>query len=484
MSSKTRQFPPYKNLKRNPNPNPKSKIGNPKSKIPMSFPVAAFTVLMALLTLALPRRHALFPLLITGCLMTAGQRLFVYGLDFPVFRIVMLCGWARVIMRGDMTGFRLQTLDRMVLAWAMVTVTTGALLEGSAGFIHRLGVIYNAIGLYFLARVLIRDEPDLKQAVTWLALGGLMLVPFMTYEKITGNNMFAYFGGVPFSSMIRDGILRCQGPFGHPILAGSFGAIIFPLMLGSIARYPERRRIFVTAAVAAAYVTFLSASSGPFMTMLVACLAIALWMLRDFMRPILWLLAGTVIVLEIMMSAHIWFLVGRISNVIGGTGWHRAALIDTAFRYFPEWWIMGTTQTSWWEDYGVINLGDTADLTNQFIFEGVLGGILRMLLFAGLFVFAFRGIACARRRALAAQDTGHEFFIWCAGCALLAQGVTYLSVMYFDQMVIYWNLILALPACLAMGVGLRTVQHTGEEISQCDNQLYLPGLESSESYAS
>ena len=43
-------------------------------------------------------------------------------------------------------------------------------------------------------------------------------------EKFSGRNAFAIFGGVPDVAVVRDGVIRCQGPFAHPILAGTFAA--------------------------------------------------------------------------------------------------------------------------------------------------------------------------------------------------------------------------------------------------------------------
>ncbi len=58
------------------------------------------------------------------------------------------------------------------------------------------------------------------------------LVAAMLYEKATGRNVFAVLGGVSEMTLIREGKLRAQGAFQHPILAGTFGATVLPLMVG------------------------------------------------------------------------------------------------------------------------------------------------------------------------------------------------------------------------------------------------------------
>jgi len=56
-------------------------------------------------------------------------------------------------------------------------------------------------------------------------------------------------------------------------------------------------------------------------------------------------------------ESPIWFLIGRLSAIIGGTGWARSELIDQAIKHFSEWWLLGTTYTAHWAaDNGLIVL--------------------------------------------------------------------------------------------------------------------------------
>src|SRR2546425_13060435 len=62
-----------------------------------------------------------------------------------------------------------------------------------------------------------------------------MVVPLgisMVVEKFTTRNIFSIFGGVPEITSEREGKLRCQGAFRHPILAGTYAATLFPLCVG------------------------------------------------------------------------------------------------------------------------------------------------------------------------------------------------------------------------------------------------------------
>lgn len=192
------------------------------------------TLTMCLLLLGLPRRYALVPIIVLVCFMTMGERLVVAGLDFPMLRILMLAGWARVIVRGEAQLGQWTPIDKALIAFIISSIVSYTILWGtSEAFINRLGQAYNLLGSYFLFRFLIRDTSDIVRAFKILAICAIPLASAMLIEKISGRNAFAIFGGVPLLTAVRNGAVRCQGPFAHPILAGTFGATIFPSYLRS-----------------------------------------------------------------------------------------------------------------------------------------------------------------------------------------------------------------------------------------------------------
>ena len=38
-----------------------------------------------------------------------------------------------------------------------------------------------------------------------------------------------------------------------------------------------------------------------------------------------------------------WYLIAKISDVMGGTGWHRSYLIDQFLGHFTQWCLIGTS---------------------------------------------------------------------------------------------------------------------------------------------
>ena len=370
-------------------------------------------------------------------------------LHFTIFRILIFFGWVRIYSRREITGIRLNTIDKILISWVVTSSLLYIILRGwsSEALIDRLGTSYNTIGIYFLIRALVWNLDDIIQAVKLLSLIIIPLAVFFIVEMKTGRNFFSVFGGVPELTGIRDGRLRCQGPFRHPILSGTFGATAMPLFVGLWAYSTQYRRLAAGAIVAATIIVIASASSGPLLAYLIAVVGFLFWTFRDRMRFFRWGLVLLLVALHIVMKAPVWFLIARIGDLIGGGGWHRAALIDAAIRHFNEWWLMGTTYTANWMATGLAIDPNSSDITNQFISEGVNGGLISMCLFIWLVVKCFK-ITGETARNEEALSRSEQFMIWSLGCTLLAHVASFFSVSYFDQIIIFWYLLIAMSATL------------------------------------
>jgi hypothetical protein len=409
---------------------------------------AGFALVMCGLLLCLPRRHALIPVIVLTCFMTMGQRLIIGGLDFTMLRVLLLVGWARVILRREIQLGKLNAIDKAIIAFAVSSIVTYTLLWGTVGaFVNRLGFAYSALGAYFLFRMLLRDTDDCLRVVKVTAVLVIPLAAIFVYESVTGENVFAVFGGVPPATTIRDGRLRCQGPFGHPILAGTFGATLVPLFIG-LWRQPGRIKPLALAALASCgVIVYASASSGPVVALLGGLFGVALWPLRKYMGAIRWAVVAGLVALALVMKAPVWFLIARISIVSGSTAYFRAYLIDRAIANFWDWWLIGTRSTRAWAD---ASLG-LHDRTNQYIAIGADGGLVSLVMFVAMIALSFRAVGNAVRGASPASSS-LRFCVWTFGAALFAHAVNYSSVSYFDQNFINWYLLLALISTASLSM--------------------------------
>ena len=330
----------------------------------------------------LPRRHAFGALLAASTCTTGGDAIEVGTLNFYSIRIVIMFALIRVIVRGELKGARFQAFDALFLAWLMLTSLLYVAVDGRyVNFSERLGYLFDAGGLYIAARILIRNVDDLAETVAVLALLLIPLAVLMGFERITGRNLFAALGGVTELSQVRNGTVRCQGPFSHPILAGSFGAAAFALLVGLSVFRPRSRALAVVAALSAAFVVYASGSSGPFSALIVSVIGLGMWWIRTQMRVVRWAMLSGLIMLALVMKAPVWFVIDRLSDLIGGDGWYRSQLIDSAINHFSEWWLIGTGYTAHWMESGIPANPYSADIVNEFVGQGIRGGLVCLVLF-------------------------------------------------------------------------------------------------------
>ena len=402
----------------------------------------AMTAAMCLLMVVLPRRYALFPVIAIISFMTLGEQVVVSGMHFSMMRVLALVGWVRILVRGEMRGFKMNRIDLVFTLWVLSSFTCSVLLwRTHENFINRLGFAYNALGLYFMFRMLIRDLEDIKRVFRMVALLLIPLAMMMLNEKLTGANLFSIFGGVSAITRIREGVLRCQGPFAHPILAGSFGATLCPLLFALLWQKGKDRLVGILGIVSALVVTITSASSGPAFALIFGLIGLAMWKWREHLRLVRWGIVATFLGLSLVMNAPVWFILGRVGLFAGSTGYHRAYIIDHFLRNFSEWWLVGVKDTAHW---GAL----MADVTNEYVWQGVQGGLLTLLLFIAVIVQCFRGVGLTVR-GMKNDSFMNRICVWVLGAALLAHVVNYLSIDYFDQNVVNWYLLLGMISTIS-----------------------------------
>jgi hypothetical protein len=405
-----------------------------------TLPGMVFVAITIILMLGVHRKYAWLPLVMAGCWMTLGQNILLGGINLPVLRLVLAAAMLRVIIRGEFRGINFLTIDRVFILWLITSITAYvALWQTGDSLINRLGLAYNAIGMYFCLRAWIIDREDVDRLTRLFAFVLLPVAISMSIEKLTGRNLFSVFGGVPFHTVVRDNKLRCQGPFAHPILAGTVGAVWFPVFLNMVLQQKDRIA-GILGAGACALIVVTSRSSGPLLTLIIALFGMSLWPLRGHMRALRWGFVALIIFLQVAMKSPIWFLIGRVNVVSGSTGWHRAHLIDMSVQHFTQWLFLGV------KDSDIIRWGVHAgDITNHYLFEGLRGGLITLILFLAIMTLAFSYVGRAiRLQRRAPEDTQYYRSIWSLGVMAAAHAATFISVAYFNpQITLHWYLTLA-----------------------------------------
>jgi hypothetical protein len=265
-------------------------------------------------------------------------------------------------------------------------------------------------------------------------------------ESLTNSNLFGIFGGVSFSSMIRDGHVRSQGSFRSPITAGAFGATFTMLYAGALfTRWPGARRSALLGFIVSLTIMICAHSSGPMLGFALGLVALIAWRIRQHTRKIRWGIVFSLIGLQMVMKAPVWFLLARAGDIVGGGGFHRSELIDQFLKSFSSWWLAGmdVAATAVWFPYNLSgDVGGGSDITNQFVLDGVNGGLIGL----GLSILVIVRCCQAIGKTIDAYSSQSEIetrLVWGLGATLVASIGILFSVSYFDQMHVIWYFLLA-----------------------------------------
>lgn len=392
----------------------------------------------------LPRRWSVLPLIAMACFVSSAQRIVVVDLDFDFMRIMILFGVMRLFFRKEYINFTWKPLDTAMVLWTLSSMFFYILQQGNlSAIINRLGFAFDTFGMYFLFRCLIQDWHDINQIIFGCIGLSIPVALFFILEKVTGQNLFSFFGGVPAITLVREGKLRCQGAFSHPIIAGCFWVSLMPLMAAVWVRSAKQKVWVASGLVSSLVIIFCCASSTPVLGVLSAIIGGLFFYFRNSMRMVRWGVLLTLIALHMVMNAPVWHLISRISAVGGSTSWHRYNLINQAIVNFWDWCFVGCsgqTVASW----GIW----AGDITNQYFLEGLRCGFLTMCLFITIIVIAFCEVG--RLWRLQVQSIFQLMLSWAMGVSLFVHCINFIGVAYFGQIWITWYLLLAMIGSLSI----------------------------------
>ncbi|MCA8974904.1 MAG: hypothetical protein KDC98_09285 [Planctomycetes bacterium] len=392
------------------------------------------------------KRYAGLPIILLLCFIPAAQRVVIASVDFTFIRVALAACWARLILRGELRPLLWNHLDRFMVLWAGASIVFGTLNGMTLTmFINRVGTAGDAMMTYFLFRQLIRDPDDLVRLAMLFVICSFGVAVSFIIESRTQQNMFHIFGGVPQFTDIRNGRLRCQGAFAHSILAGCFWACLVPFYF--VRGWLGRGWLLPLCGVASALlIVVLSSSSTPIMAVLFGIMGGAAILVRGALRWWRWLIVAWLAVLHfVLMNMPVWHLLARVDIVSGSTGWHRYHLVDKFFEHFSEWWLVGTLTTGQWGP-------GLHDVTNQYVVEGVAGGIWRLTLFCACIVTGFMGVSRSLR--MPGSPKSFRLTAWALGTAMFMHCMNFIGVSYFEQIVVEWHMTLAAVASLTLVPGV------------------------------
>jgi hypothetical protein len=412
-------------------------FGGGESASFMSPAVLVLTILAGLAVLLLPRRYAFAAILGISFLTPFGQQLYFLGAHLFVIRIIILAGLVRLLIKGRSepspfaNGFT--SFEKIFFLWALCRSVAFILFYRQVGAVTaQMSFLLEAGGGYIIFRHFLRDKDDIADAMKSLAAVMFVLSSSMLYEYLTQVNLFSYINGVPIHPWIRDGRVRSQGVFANSITAGAFGAVFLPMYFW-LWKSGKATLFGLVGIASASIIAITSMASTAVSAYLAAILGLCLWPIRNKMRSVRWGIVLLIAALALVMKAPVWYIIARI-DFVGGHGWDRAFLVEQFVNHFSEWWLLGSNNNASWGN-------DTWDACNQFVAEGLAGGLATFLLFIIIVKRGFGMIGQCRKQVEGEQQ---EWFFWCLGVSLFSNVIAFWGIDYFDQTRTMWFIFLAM----------------------------------------
>lgn len=386
------------------------------------------------------------------------QVIVVGSLHFPVLRILMLAGLARMALSSSSSGNKLpggfNAVDRVVVLWtiSLLIVLSLQWLELPA-FVKFVADFIDALGGYLVLRFLIPDSETVKRTVKVLALICVIQGVCMVSEQFTHQNVFASLG--MNQPALRDGHIRSEGTLGT-LYGGTFAGVLMPMFLW-LWNNGKSRMAACAGIVGATAMVFASHASTSWLAYAAGLGGLCFWALRDRMRLLRFGIVGILVGLHLVMHGPVWSLIEKIDLTGGSSSYHRYMLVDNCIRHFSDWWLLG------YKNYGDWGF-DMWDLCNQFVAVALTGGLISLILFIMIYSRSFSAIGKARK--LVEGDKAEEWFLWCLGSTLFANVVASFGINYMVQLETAFFALLAcisiatLKAVQAVVPGVETVGHS------------------------
>lgn len=436
--------------------------------------VAIFLIAAAIAIFSSKRQYVIIPLLLAQNFITSAQRIYIAGMNFPVMRLLFFLALIRVFLRNEHACFSPNRLDILVILYSFVTPVFYTMNDFKFGsLVYACGnYLFDCFLSYITIRMLIRNSDDIDVIIKTFVYISFFVASLFIIEYVTRRNIMSIFGGVPDTPNVRDGRMRLQGAYPHPILAGSYWASIIPFLLAYGGQNPNKRPINVITVGFALVIVYLCASSTPIISAFFCLAAAALYFRRSLLKKVIVVAVIAMLLLALTWKHPIWYLFTKIDIAGGSTGYFRYLLVDAFIKNWKDWILFGVRDTLYWGMNLDLNYAGLRDLCNQFVSEGVSGGVFGLVMFIAIIATAFRFLG-----GLIKDDkdaTCNSFLYWSIGVSISSCILNFLGVSYFGSVLSSWWMLLALCGSLEQR---RQDETTGDELAS--TARYIENLSAS-----
>jgi hypothetical protein len=368
-------------------------------------------------------------------------------IDIPASRIVAAALLARCLLDQSLRRkFKWCSLDTWVMLYFGVTILVMCItqppleaLENRAGSFMDTGFPYIAM------RLCITSRAAMTTAVKSIAV---LLVPLVLLGLLeSAYNWRPYIAFRQYcpwrtKSTIPPGRLgfeRAEGPFGNTAMFGASFAMLLPCIWALRHERGYWRSAAYVLSGAAIIGVLSSFSSGPWVMLIVIIGCLVLERFKWAVKSVIVFIILGCITVAIISNRPIYHVIVSYVDPLGGSGWHRAKLIDIAIEHFGEWWLAGygDKDPGWGEHLGMA----FTDVTNHFILDGIRYGIWGIIADICVFAVAIRRLRLLHRNS---NDNIVKSWAWALGAAVVGTITICMSVSLGEQPITFLYIILGM----------------------------------------
>lgn len=360
-------------------------------------------------------------------------------LDINAGRIVVTVLLLRCVFDSRLKAkFKWCRLDSWITFFAIISFAI-PFISWRQPIIHvlenRSGSLMDTFLAYFIARFCLTDREAFVTTIKWIALTLAPLAALGVIESCAGWQPYRQLAVycpweavVDLKPNVRSGFFRAVGSFSHPILFGAGFAMFIPLVYWLRHETGKWRKLAYILTLAAILGAASSMASGPWMMVIMTIGFLALERFKYLVKPTIIFVVSSCFLIGIISNRPFYHVIVSKANPIGGSGWHRAKLIDCAIEDFDQWWLVGYGRRS--PDWGR-SLGMTwTDITNQYIMYGVQYGILGLVAICGILATSIHMIV---RLHQSTRDPVLKSLCWALGCIISTLVISFNSAAFFGQ---------------------------------------------------
>jgi len=372
--------------------------------------------------------------------------------NFSVSRILIVVIFIKLFLSpGVLNRFKFELIDKFAIAFAALCLVAGLITtESGTMLVYWGGSIFDTILPYFAVRLILRTKEDYLRLLKWTMLVSIPFSLMAVYQSITGDGPFGFLeaynafkpNSTGYTPISRSGFYRANLTFGVSIMLGLYFAIVLGWCAGLSKSIKSNQYLLYIGLVILGLGVAASMSSGPLTALIILIPVLILFKYRQYWKLFVGTILLGIFLLQIVSNTSWYEALSRLT-FSEDTAYYRILLIRKAFG--------GGMAGHWLVGYGLADPGwgpslvgkEFADLVNQYIEILVMYGLLGLVPFLGMLVYAFVGL---REAFVKAGTEAEKWIVWTIMSTLIALLVTFMSVSLFAQTRTVFFILLAFCA--------------------------------------